>query len=148
MAKNMGREDENGWICFPNMISEWAMSGKPKEKEMQTTGKMTNKEIGGWGLCVMNINVIKTDMSAVQYRAHICSLTTNYLQLIEEQQIYNPGISIGSNMSVFFVYVSVSALPWEANMAPAVSWKSNSCCRNRMAWGETRREKEHLCLVS
>lgn len=26
-------------------------------------------------------------------------------------------------------------LPCEANMAPAVSWKSSSCCRNRIACG-------------
>lgn len=25
-------------------------------------------------------------------------------------------------------------IPWEASMAPAVSWKSRSCCRKRMAW--------------
>lgn len=31
-------------------------------------------------------------------------------------------------------------VPCEASMAPAVSWKSSSCCRNRMACGRRAAE--------
>ena len=38
-------------------------------------------------------------------------------------------------------------LPWEASMAPAVSWKSSSCCKNKMACvAETMLDEEPLCL--
>ena len=33
-------------------------------------------------------------------------------------------------------------VPWEANMAPAVSWKSRSCCRKRMACEGRKRGQE------
>lgn len=38
-------------------------------------------------------------------------------------------------------------VPWEASMAPAVSWKSSSCCRNRMAWGGKQCFTTDLLLI-
>lgn len=89
------------------------------------------------GDCVMNINVIKTDISAVQHRAHICSLTTNNLQLIAEWQIYNSDISIGSNMSVFNVYMTVFVLYPERPTSP-LRFPGNPTAAAGTGWPEEK----------
>lgn len=67
---NISRETENSWICSQH----WSClhretSGKPKEKEIRWQIRRQEGEDGE--LCVMNMNVIKTDISAVQDRAYI-----------------------------------------------------------------------------
>lgn len=63
-------------VCSAERLSR-ETSGKPKEKEMQTTGNVNRWQIRrqedeDGDLCVMNMNVIKTDISAAQDRAYIC----------------------------------------------------------------------------